>query len=122
MAAAKAKPTCPHCGSELLAFELPEAGGWDVRHHLACFNDDCSYFRRGWEWMMSRYSRKASYRYRIDPSSGHESPLAVWSETALRDRIVTPKTEEAGKPRPKPVRKKAGRSRSRPTSRKGKTK
>ncbi len=89
MPTAEKEYRCSHCGSELQAIELPQAGGWAAQYHYACFNDDCPYYRRGWDWMMSQYSRKASYRYRIDPVSGHESPLAVWSETALRDRIVT---------------------------------
>jgi hypothetical protein len=84
------KYSCAHCGCELQAFELPEAGGWAERYHYVCFNDDCPYYRNGWDWMMSQYSRKASYRYQIDPVSGHESPLAVWSPMALRDRIVKP--------------------------------
>jgi hypothetical protein len=80
--------TCPHCGEPLLAFELPEGGGWDTPHHLACFNDDCPYYREGWTWMMEKYEAKASYRYRLDPATGKASPIAVWSETALRDRII----------------------------------
>jgi hypothetical protein len=34
------------------------------------------------------YGVKVSYRYRIDPSSGQSSPLAVWSRDALKDRIL----------------------------------
>jgi hypothetical protein len=86
--AARKKQVCPHCGAVLQAFELPEAGGWGQRFHLACFNNDCPYYRRGWDWMMSQYSVKVSYRYRLDPASGCASPIAVWSETALVDRIL----------------------------------
>ena len=86
--AAREKHTCPHCGAVLQEFELPEAAGWDQRFHLACFNNDCPYYQRGWDWMMSQYNVKVSYRYRLDPASGCASPIAVWSETALVDRIV----------------------------------
>ena len=107
------KHTCPHCGAELQAFELPEAGGWSEQHHLACFNDDCPYYQRGWDWMLSRYEAKASYRYRLDPVSGCASPIAVWSETALLDRIIKKKgrptraadREPAGKTAKKAVKK-----------------
>jgi hypothetical protein len=79
---------CPHCAEPLLPFRLPEEGGWDTEFHIACFNDDCPYYRNGWRWMEERYGVKSSYRYRIDPSSGRASPLAVWSPQALRDRII----------------------------------
>ena len=86
--AARDNPECPHCGTVLQEFELPEACGWDQQRHLACFNNECPYYRRGWDWMMSRYNVKVSYRFRLDPASGRASPIAVWSETALFDRIV----------------------------------
>ena len=38
--------------------------------------------------MMEKYEAKASYRYRLDPKTGAASPLAVWSETAMLDRII----------------------------------
>lgn len=79
---------CPHCKQVLQAFELPENAGWDAGFHLACFNDECPYYQRGWERMESEYAVKASYRYRVNPETGKASPLAVWSEDALKDRII----------------------------------
>ncbi len=115
MSAKQKKFTCPHCEAELQAFELPEAGGWDQKYHLACFNNDCSYYRRGWDWMLAHYNAKVSYRYRLDPESGKDSPIAVWSETALLDRIINKDVKPADKKTPKkpvkstvkPVKKKA---------------
>ena len=94
---ARKKQTCPHCGAVLQVFEMPEAGGWDRLYHLACFNNDCPYYRRGWDWMMSQYNVKVSYRYRLDPASGCASPIAVWSETALVNRIVAKDRKPAKK-------------------------
>jgi hypothetical protein len=82
------RPLCPHCDHPLTAFSLPEAGGWEAPFHLACFNDDCPYFLRGWQWMEGRYGVSVSYRYRVDPASGTAFPLAVWSDQAVRDRIL----------------------------------
>jgi hypothetical protein len=101
------KYTCPYCDAELLAFALPEAGGWDQKYHLACFNNDCPYYRRGWKWMLDHYNAKASYRYRMDPESGRDSPIAVWSETALVDRIIEMDSGPATKAPPKKPGKKA---------------
>ncbi len=78
---------CPHCGRSLARVELPDQlydHAWD----LVCFNDDCPYYVRGWAWMEQQYGVKTSYRYRIDSQSGHASPLAVWSPTAMRTRIL----------------------------------
>jgi hypothetical protein len=83
-----AAPSCPHCGAPLRAFQLPENTGWDSQIHFACFNDDCPYYRRGWTWMLERYGVRSSYRYRVDPDTGSESPLPVWSEDAIKDRIL----------------------------------
>jgi hypothetical protein len=123
--------TCPHCEAELQAFELPEAGGWDQKFHLACFNNDCAYYRRGWDWMLKHYNAKVSYRYRLDPESGNESPIAVWSETALVDRIikkdVKPPAKKKAPKKPakktlKPVKKKLQKTDSRRVKTKSRTK
>ncbi len=79
---------CPHCGSSLKRIELPDNTGWDGQYHLVCFNDECSYYTEGWKHMWEQYEVKASYRYRVNPENGVASPIAVWSETALRNRIV----------------------------------
>jgi|WetSurMetagenome_2_1015567.scaffolds.fasta_scaffold24263_3 hypothetical protein len=88
MTAEPTTPLCPHCGHPLRPFQLPENSGWDGQIHFACFDDDCGYFRRGWSWMFDNYGVRASYRYRIDPVSGTESPLPVWSKDAIKDRIL----------------------------------
>jgi hypothetical protein len=88
MSSEKKKWSCSHCNSEMKPFQMPEEGGWNGVIHYACFNDDCSYFVEGWEWIMEKYEVKSSYRYRIDPQSGVSSPLPVWSKTALLDRII----------------------------------
>ena len=82
------QPLCPHCSGPLHAFQLPEQAGWDTEFHFACFNDDCPYYCRGWEWMEQRYGVKSSYRYRVDPATGVASPLAVWSPDALKNLIL----------------------------------
>lgn len=88
MTAAKKEFSCPHCSSRLRPFVMPAEGGWGEAVHYACFNNDCSYYVEGWAWMREQYEAKASYRYRVDPETGVASPLAVWSETAILDRII----------------------------------
>ncbi len=79
---------CPFCGEALTPFELPDEAGWKSPFHLACFNDDCPYYTHSWIWMEERFGVKAAYRYRLDPETGKDVPLPVWSPTALKDRIL----------------------------------
>ncbi len=90
-------PNCPHCGAPLSPFTLPEAAGWGELQ-LACFADDCPYYRRGWTWMEERFGVRSSYRYRVDPESGVATPLPVWSPTALKDRVVDAHVEASAGP------------------------
>ncbi len=70
------RTTCPHCGAPLTPLGLPEALV-AYAHDLACFNDDCPYYVRGFAWMEQQYGVKASYRYRIDAESGQASPMVA---------------------------------------------
>ena len=79
---------CPHCDAQLKALPIPPGGGYDEEFHEVCFNDDCPYYKRGWDHMWNNYQVKSSYRYRLNPRTGKDSPLAVWSEDALKDRIT----------------------------------
>ena len=80
--------TCPHCGSRLKKWLVPDGASWDEEFFFVCFNDDCSYYKAGWEWMMEQYSQKASYRYMTNPTTGASSMIPVWSDSATREMIV----------------------------------
>ena len=80
--------TCPHCDSPLQSWRVPDGASWDEELFFVCFNDECSYFQRGWTWMREQYNQTASYRYMINPATGSASPLPVWSGTATRNMIV----------------------------------
>jgi hypothetical protein len=75
------RATCPHCGGELAPLEIPEAF-FEHANDLACFNDDCPYFVRGFTWMEQQFGVRSSYRYRIDAQTGHASPLAAYAPRA----------------------------------------
>lgn len=86
---------CPHCHTTTLLWQSPEASSWGGRILHVCFNDECPYYVRGWDWMKEHYRRSCSYRYCRDPETGQISPLPVWSSSALRNSIVTSPNSEA---------------------------
>lgn len=87
MTAAKT-PVCPHCGQEMKKWRVPVNSTWPYEFFYICFNDDCSYFIKGWEHMWEKQKTKASYRCRWDADRGKCVPLPVWSYDALKDDII----------------------------------
>jgi hypothetical protein len=78
---------CPHCKSKLLRMALPPETGYDSGFFLVCFNDNCSHFVNGWNWMWEKYQVTTSYRHHINPDTGKPGSLPVWSKEAMKDRI-----------------------------------
>ena len=80
--------TCPHCGTRLSKWRVPDEASWDDEFFFVCFNDDCSYYKDGWSWMKEQFNQNASYRFAINPTTDASSPLPVWSDSATREMIV----------------------------------
>ena len=79
---------CPYCNQKLKKWQCPPDSSWGVEFQYVCFNDECSYFVNGWEWMKEKFNQKASYRYRFNPFNKESGPLPVWSNDALRNSII----------------------------------
>ena len=89
----KSAAACPHCGSTLKRWRVPDGATWGEEFFLVCFNDECSYYKEGWDWMMSEYRQTASYRFALNPSTGGSLPIPVWSATATREMIIDDEEE-----------------------------
>src|SRR5512139_1966008 len=100
MSGASSRTTCPHCRAPLARLK-PETEGVGYAHDLACFNDDCPYYVRGWSWMEQHFGVRVSYRYRVD-GSGYASPIAVWSPEALRSSILPDDASDGARPEDRP--------------------
>ena len=85
---AEIRRTCPHCGSRLSKWLVPVEATWSEEFFYVCFNDDCSYYKQGWDWMMEQYGQVASYRYMVNPTTEAASQIPVWSDSATREMIV----------------------------------
>jgi len=79
---------CPHCKQRMSKWYTPQDLSWGTPYQYVCFNDECGYYVRGWAWIRDSYNKEASYRHRYNPFSGESGPVPVWSETALRARIM----------------------------------
>ena len=88
------KPQCPHCDQPMKRWRTPQFGTWSSEWLWVCFNDECSYFRDGWEHMAGQYNVCASFRHSLDPGTGAKGPLPVWSPTAHLGNLL-PDDEEA---------------------------
>jgi hypothetical protein len=66
----------------------PDGTSWTGSFQYVCFNDECPYYIRGWDWMKEQFNVAGSYRHRLDPTTGQSGPLPVWSAEDFRTNIL----------------------------------
>ena len=82
------KTICPHCGVKMSKWRTPPLSTWTAEYFYVCFNDECSYYVRGWKHMNETTNVACSYRHRYDPETGTAGPLPVWDPDACKDGII----------------------------------
>ena len=71
-----------------MKWRVPDGSSWNEEFFFVCFNDECPYYKKGWEWMKEQYNQNASYRYTLNPVTGASFQIPVWSDDATREMIV----------------------------------
>lgn len=84
---------CPHCNAKLSRWLNPDESSWGFGYQMVCFNDECSYYKEGWEWMWENYKMRSSYRFRFNPENGATGPLPVPTPKAGKANVIQEEQE-----------------------------
>lgn len=82
------KTICPYCGEKMKKWRTPYESTWGETIWWVCFNDECRYYSRGWDYMYETMKVKCSYRHRYDPETGASGPMPVYSSSMGRENII----------------------------------
>jgi SAM-dependent methyltransferase len=89
------KTTCPHCGRTMQPIETPMDSSWGGEIHEVCFNDECTYFVRSFEFLEAQGIEGAGYRCRCD-ARGRFGAIPITCSDDLKTCIVTEEHVERG--------------------------
>lgn len=78
----KEAPTCPHCKSAMEQMDSRHLD-WGLPFLWVCFNNNCTFFMKGWKHMMESYGQLVSYRFMIQPDSGSVGVIPAFSHEYL---------------------------------------
>jgi predicted RNA-binding Zn-ribbon protein involved in translation (DUF1610 family) len=87
------KPKCPHCGAEMMIWEVPpfsfsDGLGWGTPYLFICFNDECSLYVKGWDNMEENYGHISSYRCMNYPGTKQFECIPVFSPIGGTGQII----------------------------------
>lgn len=74
----KEAPTCPHCNERMEKMDSRHLD-WETTFLWVCYNDQCGFFKRGWQHMMENYGQLVSYRFMITPDNGSQGVIPAFS-------------------------------------------
>ena len=82
---------CPYCDSEMKKWKVPDNPfypTWDSEFLYICFNDNCEYYLRGWDYMFISGNGRCSYRFMWDPGRDACHPIPVHTRKSLQSGII----------------------------------
>jgi hypothetical protein len=80
---------CPYCDEKLKKWTVPQTPftQWPNEFLYVCFNDECGYFKRGWD-VLSGQGMQGTYRFMFNPDTGGCLSAPVLNQTAMTDGIL----------------------------------
>lgn len=80
---------CPYCDTELKKWKVPQNifTEWPNECFYICFNDECSYYSRGWD-ILAKQGSTCTYRLMYDPLTDCCTPIPVMNSNMLKDGII----------------------------------
>ncbi len=85
---------CKYCESEMKATAFPPGHDLGFEYVYICFNDECGYYKRGWDHMKENFKVNSSYRYMFNPHNGSVGPIPVFSPYTFKPQIFEFKEEK----------------------------
>ncbi len=82
------KNKCPHCGYKMNKWSSSIVESFISDFQYICFNDECGYYKRGWEHTFKLISIKASYRYKYNPVTKQEGLFPVNNSNTGKNGII----------------------------------
>ena len=87
------KPKCPHCGAEMMIWEVPpfsfsDGLGWGTPYLFICFNDECPLYVQEWENLEENYAQRASVRCLNYPGTKQFECIPVFSPMGGTGQII----------------------------------
>ncbi len=79
----KEAPTCPHCKQPMEQLDARHLD-WGTTFLWVCFNNECGFFKKGWQHMMDNYGQLVSYRYMVTPDTGSQGVIPAFSVEYLQ--------------------------------------
>ena len=78
----KEAPTCRYCNATMEKMDARHLE-WGTTFLWVCYNNECTFFKKGWDHMMKTVGQLVSYRFMITPDNGSQGVIPAFSSEYL---------------------------------------